>query len=387
MEDTKNICGLKKHMNKIFICVPTMNDFEFLSTIERAYDYSENPDNLSIATIIFWKPQDIKSNSKPFFTHIKKYLDKNFTKVKYDIQPWHLYPGVGQGRIAPTKFFNNEKYFLSIDSHTDFINNWDTEIIELYESSRKYFGKLRVLTTYLSSYHSNSTIKNNSIKNTKKTLRPEDLTNRWAFFDFYKNLGAGIKNNELIFPLPNDRLITEEDLKYFSSNFIDNKFLPAKKISAHCYFTESNPWLTKYNLNLDKDINFWGEEFYQSSLSYARGYNLVWFNKQIMFHQYENLNKNGREYKESYLKNFKNTEEKSKIFKKFIEGSQVLENTKINIKNNDNEIVYKLFDKNINNNETMPRSIKGFLEYEGIDFINRKTSPWWKVPDLNVIYP
>jgi hypothetical protein len=106
-----------------------------------------------------------------------------------------------------------------------------------------------------------------------------------------------------------------------------------------------------------------------------------------MFHQYENLNKNGREYKESYLKNFKNTEEKSKIFKKFIEGSQVLENTKINIKNNDNEIVYKLFDKNINNNETMPRSIKGFLEYEGIDFINRKTSPWWKVPDLNVIYP
>jgi hypothetical protein len=381
----KNICGLKKRMNKIFVCVPTMNDFEFLSTIERAYDYSSNPDSLSIATTIFWRPEDISQDSKPFFTHIKKCLDKNFKNVKYDIQPWYLYPGVGQGRLSPTKFFDNEKYFLSIDSHTDFINNWDSEFIELYESSRKSFGKLRVLTTYLSSYSSNSTIKNESMKRVKKTSRPENLTNRWPFFDFYKNLGKNFVNSELIFPLPNDRFITEEDLENICKNIVDDNFLPAKKISAHCYFTESDPWLTKYNLNIDRDIKFWGEEFYQSSLSYARGYNLVWFKKQILFHEYGGSKNNQRGYEKFYSKEFKDYEEKVKIFDKYIKTSTGDKNIYSNFKISDNEIILNMFNNN-NFFGYLPRSIKGFLEYEKIDFINRKTSPWWKVPEINVVY-
>jgi len=372
-------------MNKIFVCVPTMNDFEFLSTIERAYDYASDPDNLSIATTIFWKPEDIKNSKKPFFTHIKKHLDKNFKNVKYDIQPWYLYPGVGQGRLSPTKFFNYEKYFLSIDSHTDFINSWDSDFIELYESSRKSFGKLRVLTTYLSSYESNSIIENESIKKIKKTSRPETLTNRWPFFDFYKNLGEEFKNSELLFPLPNDRLITEENLENICKNIIDDNFLPAKKISAHCYFTEANPWLTKYNLNIDKNIKFWGEEFYQSSLSYARGYNLEWFKKQILFHEYGGSKNNERCYEKFYSKNFKDDKEKIKIFEKYIKDNIGVEDNDSSFKINDNEIILNLFNNN-NFFGYLPRSIKGFLEYEKIDFINRKTSPWWKVPEINVVY-
>ncbi len=373
-------------MNKIFVCVPTMNDFEFLSTIERAYDYSSEPDNLSISTTIFWKPEDITNNKNPFFTHIKKYLDKNFKNVKYDIQPWHLYPGVGQGRLSPTKFFNNEKYFLSIDSHTDFIVDWDSELIELYENSRKSFGKLRVLTTYLSSYCSNSVIENESIKDVKNTSRPEGLTNRFPFFDFYKNLGDSFNNSDLLFPLPNDRLITEDDLENINKNIIDNSFLPAKKISAHCYFTESNPWLTKYNLNIDKDIKFWGEEFYQSCLSYARGYNLVWFKKQILFHEYGTSKNNDRKYEKFYSKEFKSYEEKIEIFDKYIKSSIGDKNIYSNFKISDNEIILNLFNNNNNFFGYLPRSIKGFLEYEKIDLVNKKTSPWWKAPEINVVY-
>jgi hypothetical protein len=385
MEDIKDIFGIKKFMSKIFICVPTMNDFEYLSTIERAYDYAKDPDNLSIATTIFWKSKDIHYNKKPFFLHIKESLDKNFKKVKYDIKPWSLYPGVGYGRISPTKHFNNEKYFLSIDSHMDFVDNWDEKAIELYENSRKSFGKLRVLTTYLTPYKhllENDEYHDYDVKNTVRNKI--DKANRWQFFDFYKKLGEDFLY-DYVFPMPNDKNLNEEDYGLLSNHLIDNEYIPAKKISAHFYFTESNPWLTKYNLNLDRRINFWAEEFYQSSLSYARGYNLVWYKTQILFHQYETKN-NGRGYENFEQEEYLGFDEKNNIYKDYIKESSncKINNTRINI--DDNAIIYELFNRKGEGFGYLPRSIKGFLSYSGIDLTNKKTSPWWKVPEINVVY-
>ena len=381
MEDTKNICGRKKHMSKIFICVPTMNDSEFLSTIERALDHSSKPDNLSIATTIFWKNSDLNNEKNPFFINIKNILDKNFKNVKYDIQPWSLYPGVGHGRISPTKFFNNEKYFLSIDSHTDFKKNWDEEIIDLYENSKEYFGKLRVLTAYLSSYQVPEFRRNNNIN---ETFYPDDdCANRWQFFDFYKNLGdKEIKGS--VFPLPNDQIMSENNLNYLSNYFINNEYLPAKKISAHFYFTEASPWLTKHNLNLNKNIKFWAEEFYQSSLSYARGYNLIWCKTQIFYHQYKTV-KNKRNYEEDSLFNFSSMEEKLNILKHYVDKSINYSKSPDSL-SNDETIVIDLLESDNKNFGYLPRSIKGFLKYGGIDILNKKTSPWWEVPDINVVY-
>lgn len=383
MEGIKNICGLKKVMSKIFVCAPTMNDFEYLSTVERAYDYSSSPDNLSIATTIFWKSKDIRENTRPFFSYIKNGLDKNFKNVKYDIQPWILYPGVGAGRLAPIKYFNNEKYFLSIDSHTDFIQDWDLKLIELYENSRKYFGKLRVLTTYLSPYENNYENFNNENDYKKTIQKCGDLVNRWPFFDFYKS-SLDLESNEIVFPFPNDRFLNQYDLDNFSKYFINDEYLPAKKISAHCYFTESDPWVTKYNLNMNKNINFWAEEFYQSALAYARGYNLVWNKTQILFHQYKGF-PISREYEHQYSENFDSTEEKIILYKNYIKN-MVQDKENISSFKTDKTIILELLSGKNNNLGYLPRSINGFLNYEGIDIFNKKTSPWWKVPDLNVIY-
>jgi hypothetical protein len=381
MVDTKNICGQKKHMSKIFVCVPTMNDSEFLSTVERALDHSSNPDNLSIATTIFWKNSDLNNEKNPFFIKIKNILDKNFKNVKYDIQPWSLHPGVGHGRISPTKFFNNEKYFLSIDSHTDFKKNWDDQVIDLYENSREYFGRLRVLTSYLSAYKRQELHDNNQLNN---TFYPEiDLANRWQFFDFYKNLGdKALKSS--VFPLPNDQIMNEDNLGYLSKYLIDNEYIPAKKISAHFYFTESSPWLTKHNLNLNKNIKFWAEEFYQSSLAYARGYNLVWYKTQILYHQYE-ASGGKREYEKNSLDNFSSMEEKLNILKEYVEKSINYSNVPDSL-SNDKNIIMQLLEGHNKNFGYLPRSIKGFLKYGGIDVVNKKISPWWKVPDINVVY-
>jgi hypothetical protein len=367
MEDIENICGKKRYMSNIFVCVPTMNDSEFLSTIERAYDNANNVKNISIGTTIFWKYKDISINKAPFFTHIEKKLNKKFKNVKYDIQPWHIHPGVGAGRYSPTKHFNNEKYFLSIDSHTEFVEGWDEILVDLYENSRKTFGKRRVLTAYLSPFEKHSS---------------DEIANRFQFFDFYHNL-TNNENYKLIFPLPNDKKLNLDNFKKLEDKMIDGEYISAKKISAHFYFTESDPWLVKYNLNLNKSINFWAEEFYQSCLSYARGYNLVWCKTKIMRHKYHV--KDSRSYKIDKFKDISNLDEKKEIYKKYI--SKSLNLNELGDKTfNDNELIYQLLNKN-QDTGYLSRSINGFLKYAGIDLVNRKTSSWWEVPEINVIYP
>lgn len=383
MADIKDILGAKKRMSNIFICIPTMNDFEYLSTIERAYDYADNPDNFSIGTTIFWKNKDISSKFVPFFYHIKNKLDKDFSKVKYDIQPWSLYPGIGRGRSEPTKYFNNEKYFMSIDSHTDFIDGWDTKLIDLYEGSRKSFGKKRVITSYLTPYKKNSVDSDYLNKNTDIGLRYQfDVSNRWQFFDFYKDLNDK-DLTERKFPYPNDKSMNKESFKAIEKYLIDDEYVPAKKIAAHFYFTESDPWLTKYNLNLDRNIKFWAEELYQSALSYARGYNLVWIKSQVLFHMYGPSN--GRHYENFYKTPISSDGEREGIYFEYIEKS-----SKINIDNlfkiNDDQIIFDLFGIKSNKFGYLPRSLNGFLQYSGIDLLNKKTSEWWEVPKLNVVY-
>lgn len=372
-------------MSNIFVCVPTMNDAEFLSTVERCYDYAEDPDNLSIATTIFWKPEDINYDTRPFFLHVKNLLDKNFKKVKYDIKPWSQFPGVGEGRLSPKKHYNSEKYFLSIDSHTDFIDGWDKRLIDLYEGSRKTFGKRRVITSYLTPYkviRDEDEFMDSGAKNTVRNRK--DRANRWQFFDYYKNLGENFLNKE-IFPIPNDKALDSESFERLSSSIVDGEYLPAKKISAHFYFTEADPWLTRYNLNLNKNIKFWGEEFYQSSLSYARGYNLVWCKTQVLFHYYGSYG-NGRSHENFYKENFNSIDEKASVYKDYIHDSVDMKSNNPISSIDDGKIISNLLNKNSTEFGYLPRSISGFLKYSGIDIINRKTSPWWEVPEINVVY-
>ena len=110
------------------------------------------------------------------------------------------------------------------------------------------------------------------------------------------------------------------------------------------------------------------------------------FKKQILFHEYGTSKNNDRKYEKFYSKEFKSYEEKIEIFDKYIKSSIGDKNIYSNFKISDNEIILNLFNNNNNFFGYLPRSIKGFLEYEKIDLVNKKTSPWWKAPEINVVY-
>ena len=55
------------------------------------------------------------------------------------------------------QLYNNEDYVLQIDSHSRFIKNWDTELVNMLDHLR-YRGEKPLLTTYGASYEPNKKI-------------------------------------------------------------------------------------------------------------------------------------------------------------------------------------------------------------------------------------
>lgn len=388
--------------DKIFVSIPTMNDKEYLNTLEKIFDQARYPDKVHVGTSIFWKKEDINNNKRPFFKTFSDTILNKYKNVKFDILYWENYAGVGNGRIQPLKHFNGEKYYLSLDSHTHFAKEWDDKVIDLYENSKKNFGARRILTTYLPAYfpNGNELIKKSPELYTNKygevDLDPSYdvafLSNKhyskWQFFDYYSEISMQIEllKKKNIFPYPNDKDPDKSNL--ILKQLLQDQYLPAKKISAHFSFTESDPWVTRYNICLDPRIVFWAEEFYQSCLAYSRGYNLVWIKNPLFFHHYsDGVDKTfSRNINSESLENYYNNEEKVEVYKNYILNSETMIDSNSNVERlNENELVKILLNKKAFFGYT-PRSVQAYLKYAGIDLYNQKCSPCWEVPKINVIY-
>lgn len=371
-------------MNSIYVNVPTMNDGEYIKTIERIYDTASNPDNVYVGTSMFWKKEDISERTGPFFFHFEKKL-KKYKNVSYDILPWQNYPGVGYGRTESTKHYNNQKYFMSIDSHTIFLQDWDQIVENHYLESEKDFGKKRIITEYLPAALAD-TEDNPWEESLYKKYDGYNLSSllKWPIFS-YEWTSSPHRSSEYIFPLPSDK-----PLRIDNEIFSDGLYYPCNKINANFYFTESDPWLTKYNICLDKRINFWLEEFYQSALAYSYGYQFVFVKDFFMWHIYNNMSQQyiedglvkheSKKMPRGYVHDGEDlsNSERMNIFNKYISG-----NNEIVLQTDDNKLCKSLFEKDFS---SFPRSLSGYLKYAGIDIQNRKVKPWDEVSKINVLY-
>lgn len=390
--------------DSIFVAIPTMNDEEYLPTLERLFALAEKPERIFVGTTALWKNSDIPIYGAPFFYKIIKEVgSKYYNNVKLDILPWAYNSGVGNGRLQCLKHYNNEKYFLSIDSHTSFIKNWDSVLIDQYESAKKYFGKMILLTTYLPAYFPSwDTSVHNSPDQYSKKLESVNIDesldlsyiagdrfSRWQFFDYHHNLSLDHIDSDYLFPFPNDKRLIETSS--LLESLIDNMYLPAKKISAHFTFTEASPWLTAHRINLSPGCFFWSEEFYQSSLAYARGYNFVWVKEPSLFHYYKPADsprqiisnydhgKKGRRTEE--IIEYDSFSEKVEFYNKYLRIN-VEEPLSLPI---ENDVVKNLLEHK-DFFGYLPRNTKAFMKYAKIDVLKKTCSPWWEVPDLDVIF-
>jgi hypothetical protein len=105
-------------MPTIFITIPAYEDFLLEKTISGALENASNPESLRFAVALQYK--------KVPTPDLSRYLNQ-CKIVTYDVDSR---PGVNFIRAELLKFYNNEDYFLMIDSHTNFAPNWDTDLIK-----------------------------------------------------------------------------------------------------------------------------------------------------------------------------------------------------------------------------------------------------------------
>ena len=173
--------------------------------------------------------------------------------------------GIGYGRNSARFAYDDEDYILQVDSHTNFLDGWDTSIVNTYLRAKEEVDGPVLITGYLAPH-----IKRDGIVLTMG-LRP-----RYSVY-VDRNIRPRIRLKEWMkFPI--------SDFPKQYHGYIDMEFIPANKIGAN-FTLGDRSWSTESGL--PKETVFWEEEVVQSINLLESGFSLVFPNVDIpLTHRY-----------------------------------------------------------------------------------------------------
>lgn len=231
----------------IFISVPTLVDPEIYNTIESAIANASDPDSVYIGVACI--------TDESFFNVLRySFPSPNIAIDRYDPRETS---GVGKGRTLARKRYDNQDYFLQIDSHTHFMPHWDTVLKNLFNECLVHTGNEKsLLTGYLGRY---------------KFLNGQRITD-----DGILRYAPFTDNN--VFPRG---IIGWSDVKismFPKGRGSNDLFVPSNKVSAGFIFSNKH---FPENSGLDEDAIFYDEEIIQSIELISNGFSLVFPNRSI----------------------------------------------------------------------------------------------------------
>jgi hypothetical protein len=129
---------------KIFVQIASYLDLELYPTVEDLLKKARYPENIFLS---IYSQDDNHPNLEEIFA---QYPD---TKYKYVKVAYEKAKGVGYARAQANKFLTDEyEFFLQIDSHSRFDDDWDKRIIEDYKTAHDHWGKM-VFSCYVPTYN------------------------------------------------------------------------------------------------------------------------------------------------------------------------------------------------------------------------------------------
>lgn len=271
-------------MPSIFVQISAYHDHELHKTIIDCIAKSSGANSLFFGVHVCYKDiDDIIYIDMPNIKYVKSQAPEGL--------------GVGQGRYLANEFYNAEDYYLQIDAHTRFAQDWDINLIEDHQLYTEQ-GCKPILTAYPSGYfYDNSRLK-------------YDQNPSVVFADFEKN---------------KDSKSTDFLHQTSMANNPGNVFTRA--LSAGHVFAAGDVALIKPN----KKMFNWGEEFITAIRLFTHGYDLMLPSKQNLFHLYygdrpENQRRlSGKDYpSETDIIFAKSQEEIRRILSEKIIGDQEL---------------------------------------------------------------
>lgn len=231
--------------NTIFISIASYRDKNCNFTIKSIYNNAKFPENIYIGICQQNKNTDIDS--------LHDIINNNIKIIRID---YIDAKGPVYARYLASTLYDNEEYYLQIDSHTIFIKNWDIICINSIKNLKKISDK-PVLSHYPRDY-------------------PEkDIKNKNKFYVTYvKNLKF-IKNK-------NFKIIQYEGARFIDTN---NSFIKTPFVTGNFLFLEAS-FLKEIPYDNTLHYLHHGEEILHSLRFYTYGYDIFIPNQNIVYHNY-----------------------------------------------------------------------------------------------------
>ena len=238
----------------IFVAIACYRDPELIPTIKSALHNAKNPDRLHFGVALIYKEGDDK-----WWEELLQYPN-----VRIDVKEGTFEAtGLGRQRSDANSFFNDEDYYLQLDSHMRFDIYWDDLLIHHLESIKDLGEEKPLITGYPRAYAPDDYP---SVKGAYPYYNPLSKENYFRQRRGHNNVPCFRIGKhparffeQMGFPRHGDRIFT-----LFETLALATTVSPAQ-IFAEGKFVKEVP--------ANKDIRFLEEEQYYAILSYMQGYN------------------------------------------------------------------------------------------------------------------
>ena len=226
----------------IFVSIPSYRDKDCKNTLKQLYESAKNPELIYVGVLTQNKDDSESCIIKNKFSDNIRNLNIDYKDAKGP-----LYARI----MIINKLFKNEKYFLLIDAHTKFVNNWD----EKFKSQLKFLEKKGVKKPIISAYPN----------------RDDEFTNK----------EENIHTTHICKILQGDDYPKVQQALQKPAG----KFYKSYLIGANCFFTYGS-FFDKIKFDPDLKHIFNGEEILIAAQAYTNGWDVYAPPYSLVTHKY-----------------------------------------------------------------------------------------------------
>ena len=242
---------------RIFVSIASYDDAELQKTVDDLFKKAAKPENLRLGIVDQFKNlEPIKKPEQALDSQIRMYrIGKEEAR------------GAGYARAYAQKLYRDEEFFLQIDSHMRFVQDWDRILFRNYSEVVRKEGTHKIILTQLPDSYDYDENGNEVYGSYVKAPSEPSFT----MIDFYPQRGGwggkARKFQQITFKKPAP--YSPEPSQAILAGFV---FAPASIINEVPY---------------DPDISFMGEEVCFSMRAFTRGWLIYSPNQVMSYHMYD----------------------------------------------------------------------------------------------------
>lgn len=273
--------------NTIFINIAAYNEEDVLDTVSTAYSKAKSPENVYIGIVLHYPDKNFPDLS-------------GFKNVKIIERSDTIGLGLGITRGLASSLYNNEEYYLQIDAHTVFKQNWDSILISNYKKLKDVVYK-PIISTYVPYYYRDR--KTNQNVTMAQDTDWEKYYEPWSLVSKNDPRAIGMEDKEKYYNFVyNIEALDSPAAKI--AEFGENDYEEQHLVSGHFLFTSA---LFIDEVKYDPELAY-HEENAIAMLAWTRGYRIFNIRDHVLWTRA--MYTMGRDvvnsWKETYLKKDEN---------------------------------------------------------------------------------